>query len=483
MRKVHLILFAEWLILMVGGSAFGSSDSPPSPSVPHQINFAKPHELKLTNGLRVIVVERHALPLLAAQILIRTGAEVDPPDRAGTADMTASLLTKGTDKMSAPQIANAIESLGGMIFSGGSWDSSSAGVVIMSDKAEPAFEIFSDVMLHPTFKEEELERLRKQALDSFRVEMQEPGSVASYARVQVVFPEGEYAHPRSGTGESLQAITRDDVVKMYRSFYRPENAVLVLVGDISLEAGKAIAQKYFGSWKGSGSLPRRESLADNKDWKPRQIVIDMPEAGQAAVLLAKPALKRDSPEYYAGLVANAALGSGFASRLNREVRVKRGLSYGAGSALDPRRDAGQFIASAQTKNESAAEVAQLIRSELTRLAADPVKGDELKSRQAMLTGSYGRSMETNFGVAGQLASLVTYGLPLETLDKYTPSINKVTSSDTAAFARKYFSQPPGLVIVGKGSAFIDTLRKDWKDVEVISQPELDLNRAELVKVK
>ena len=132
-----------------------------------------------------------------------------------------------------------------------------------------------------------------------------------------------------------------------------------------------------------------------EDWKPENVVVDMPEAGQAAVTVAKPAIKRNSPDYYTGLVVNAALGTGFVSRLNREIRIKRGLSYGARSAIDSRRSGGSFVASAQTKNPSAAEVAGLLQSELKRLGTEPVQGEELKSRQAVLTGGYARNLETN----------------------------------------------------------------------------------------
>jgi zinc protease len=301
--------------------------------------------------------------------------------------------------------------------------------------------------------------------------------------VRVVFPTGEYAHPRTGTMETLQTIQRDDIVKLYRTWYRPDNAVLIFVGDLTLEQGKTYAQKYFGTWKAAGPMPRAPNSADDKIWNPKRVVIDMPEAGQAAVLLAKPAIKRVSPDYYTGLVANAALGTGSASRLNHEIRVKRGLSYGAGSVLDARRDAGQFIASAQTKNESAAEVAGLLQSELKRLITEPVQGDELKARQALLIGEYARGLETNLGFCGAIASLATHNLPLDTLNRFIPSINAVTTKDIAGFAGKYFKKPPGLIIAGKAPAFIAVLKKNVPEVKVIRQDELDLNHPDLVRPK
>src|SRR5205085_598726 len=208
--------------------------------------------------------------------------------------------------------------------------------------------------------------------------------------------------------------------------------------------------------------------------------IDMPQAGQAAVAVARPAIKRDSPDYYSGLVANAALGNGFISRLNREIRIKRGLSYGAQSSLDARRDIGPFTASAQTKNESAAEVAKLLIAELKRLVDDPVKGDELKSRQAVLTGSYARDLETNEGFAGKLGSLAALQLPLDKLNQFIPKVNAVTTEEVTAFAKKYFGMP-GLIVAGKAPAFLDPLKKDFGDVQVIAQKDLDLNSPELVK--
>ena len=485
MKTIRLALWAGVVMLLQLGNALGIGgvDTPPAPSAPHEIHFPQPKDIKLTNGLRLIVAERHGLPLLAAQMLILNGAEVDPLGRAGATELTASLLTKGTDSMSAPEIANVIESLGGIIYSGGGWDNSSAGIAVMSDKAEPAFKVFADVVRHPAFKAEELERLRKQKLDGLRVEMEEPGVIADYARVHLVFPRGEYAHPYSGTIKSLATITRDDVITLYHNWFRPDNAVLILVGDLSFEQAKTYAEKYFGDWKATKPKIKRESLAAEKNWKPRQIVIDMPQAGQAAVLLAKPSLKRASLDYYTGLVANTTLGNGFSSRLNREIRIKRGLSYGASSVLGTRRDAGQFIASVQTKNESAAEVASLVRTELKDLATRPVEGEELRSCQALLSGGYARGMETNFGVAGQIGDLATYGLPLSDLQKYIPAVNKVTGRDIASFAQKYLAPSPGLIVVGKASLFVDSLKKEWSDIQIVNQSDLDLNRTDLVKSK
>src|SRR5438067_8325173 len=480
--QVHLLLALFCFALGQYCFAIGGVDTAPPPAAPHPVSFTQPKETKLANGLRLIVAERPSLPLLAIELIIRSGSEADANDLAGTASLTGSLLTKGTEKMSAPEIANSIESLGGTIFSSAASDNSSAGVLVMSNKADPALTILADVVLRPTFKQEEIDRLRRQSLDGLRVALQQPGSVASYVIGRVVYGDGEYGHAAGGTPETLPAIQRADIVRFYHTYYRPDNAVLIFSGNVTLEKGKEYAEKFFGAWKANQEIPHPLS-AVRGTWKPASVVIDMPEAGQASVSITKPAIKRDSPDYYSGLAANAALGNGFASRLNREIRIKRGLSYGARSSLDTRRDAGAFTASAQTKNESASEVALLLQAELKRLETDPVQGNELTSRQALLTGNYARSLETDLGFASQIASLAVFNLPLETLDKFIPAINAVTTKDVTAFAGKYLVTSSSLVVVGKASAFLESLKKNFSETKVIPQSNLDLNRADLVKAK
>ena len=472
-----------FLATLSSGFAIGGVDAPPQPSAPHEVTFSQPKETKLPNGLRVVVVERPGLPLLAAELLVRNGAEIDPKDLAGTASMTGSLLTKGTETMTAPEIASAIESLGGSIDSGAHWEASRATIVVMSDKAEPALKILSDVVLHPTFKQEEIDRLKNQTLDGLRVALRQPGALSQFVTGRALFGDAPYGHSHTGTMESVQAIKRDDIVKLYKTYYVPENAALILAGNLTLEQGRKYAEQFFGEWKGAMPAPSDTPSSAAEQWKPSNIVVDMPEAGQAAVTLARPGIKRKSPDYYAGLVANAALGTGFVSRLNREIRIKRGLSYGARSSLDARRDVGPFAATAQTKNQSAAEVATLMQTELKRLKSEPVAGDELKSRQAVLSGSYARSLETNGGFVGKISAMIMNDLPLDTLNKFIPSVNAVTSADVSAFAAKYFDTPPSLIIIGKAADFIEPLKKSFTDVKVIPMPELDLNRAELTKAK
>jgi len=463
--------------------AIAGLDMPPAPSQKNEAKFATPEETNLDNGLCVIVASRPELPLLAAEILVRHGAAVDPQNLPGTASLTAELLTKGTETMSAPEIARAVESLGGSIDSGAGWHTTVASVVVMSDKAEETLKILADVVRRPAFKQEEIDRLKNQRLDGLRVAMQQPDALARFVTQKVIFGAGAYGHSVTGTLESVPKISRDDITALYQKCYAPQQAAFILVGDVTLAQGKAFAEKFFGDWKNEGAAPNEQLKSGAETWKPENVVIDMPEAGQAAVTVAKPTIKRDSPDYYAALVTNAALGDGFVSRLNREIRIKRGLSYGAGSLIEPRRELGPFAAFAQTKNESAAEVASLMRTELQRLVTDPVKGEELKSRQAVLTGRYARELETNAGLATEIAKLAAYDLPLDTLNKYIPSIDAVTTEAVTAFAKKELTTKASLIIVGKASAFLEPLKKNVPDVRLIEQKDLDLNQPDLTKAK
>jgi zinc protease len=212
------------------------------------------------------------------------------------------------------------------------------------------------------------------------------------------------------------------------------------------------------------------------------VVIDMPDAGQAAVLVTRPGLKRVDPAYSVAQVTNSVLGGGFSSRLNEEIRIKRGLSYGAGSGFDLRRMVGPFVASAQTKNESAAEVASLIVDEMKKMADEPVGDVELGPRKATLIGNFGRSLETAEGLVSRVAFLALYGLPLDELDRYISGVQGVTAAQIQQFASSHFgSGASDVIIVGDAKKFLDPLKQRFNDVDVIPIDQLDLDSPNLRK--
>lgn len=456
--------------------------TPPSPAAPRSVQFPKPVEKTLANGLRVIVIERTGAPLVTAQLLIKNGGEVDPPELAGLGNMLGDLITKGTEKRSATQIAEAVEALGGSLYSSARWDSTRVGVDVMSSKVGPAVDILADVVRRPTFKDEEIERLRQQTLDDLTVELGEPGSIARYVASRVIFGDAPYGQPLAGTPESIARITRDDFVKYHGRWYRPDNAILVLGGDIKAKDAFALAQRYFGDWKKPAEplsqLPAPKAVVSAA---PRVVVVDKPDAGQAAVLVARAGITRSDPDYFRGLVANSVL-SGYSGRLNQEIRIKRGLSYGAGSQLDTRRNVGPFIASAQTKNQSATQVAELLLGEVSRLATASVPELELNPRKAVVIGNFARNLETTAGLVSQVATLAVYGISFDEINRYIGNVQTIAASDVQQFAGSHLdAKATSIVIVGNAKEFLPELRQKYPQVEVIPMAELDLNAALLRK--
>ncbi|HEV7683692.1 MAG TPA: pitrilysin family protein [Pyrinomonadaceae bacterium] len=456
--------------------------TPPPPAVPRSVQFPKPVEKTLTNGLRVVVIDRPGTPLVTAQLVIKNGAEVDPPELAGIGNMLADLVTKGTARRDATQIAEEIEALGGSLYSSARWDSTRIGVDVMSPKIGPALDILADVARRPTFKAEEIDRLRQQTLDDLTVQLGEPGSIARYVAARITFGDAPYGQPLAGTTETITRIDREDFAKYHGRWYRPDNAILVLGGDIRALNAFALAQRYFGDWnKPATPLPVLPVPKPVANAAARVVVVDKADAGQAAVMVARAGIERTNPDYYRGLVANSVL-SGYSGRLNQEIRIKRGLSYGASSQLDTRRGVGPFVASAQTKNQSAAQVAELLLGEVSRLATAAVPDVELSPRKAVVVGNFARTLETNAGLVSQIATLAVYGINFNELNRYIGSAQGVASSDVQSFAGSHLdAKTTSVVIVGNAKEFLPELRQKYPQVEVISMAELDLNSALLRK--
>jgi zinc protease len=477
MRKSIIIAGALLLAL----SAFAEQTTPPPPGPPHPANLPTPTDKTLPNGLRVIVIPKSGVPLVAARLLIKTGGEADPADHAGLADMTASLLTKGTTTKSAEEIARGVEALGASIESGAGWDSSYVALTSLSNNFGEAMKFVADVVRHPTFKTDEVDRLREQNIDALSVDLKNPASLARFVAARVNYGGGPYGHNLGGTPKSLEKITHDDAVKFHQTWYRPDNAIFVVAGDIKPDDAIAIAEKSFGDWKASGPLPARAADAGGAtESKPRVVVIDMPDAGQAAVMVTRRGLARTDAAYITSQVTNAVLGAGYSSRLNEEIRIKRGLSYGASSGFDFRREAGPFVATAQTKNESAGEVAGIINEQLSAMTSTSVPETELTPRKAVLIGNFGRALETQAGLVSRVATLALYGLPLTDLAHYVSDVQAITAEQVQQFAGSHFPEE-NVVIVGDVKKFGDEFRKRFPNAEIIPLAQLDLESPTLRK--
>lgn len=447
--------------------------APPPPAAPREVRLPKPVEKTLDNGLRVIVVPKHDIPLVAARLLVKSGAASDPAGRAGVAQLTSAVVTKGTKTRTAEEIARGIEALGATMSASAQWDASSIDVSVMSKHLPRAIELVADVARNATFAKDEFEREQAQTIDVLQVELSEPAAIAEAVASRLIFGGAPYGNRLGGTPASVQSIKRDDLVSFHKRHYRPENAVLVLAGDVKPETAFRMAQSAFGSWKRGAAPAPRAVAKPGEPTRPRVVIIDMPESGQAAVVIGRTGIRRADPAYLPAIVANSVLGGGYSSRLNQEIRIKRGLSYGAGSSFEARAAAGPFTADAQTKHESAPEVAAIIVAELARLSTAGVPESELTPRKAALIGSFAESLESTSGVVNRLSALALYGLPLTEINRYISGVQGVTAEQVRRFAAANL-RDAHIVIAGNAKEFEAALRKQFSDVEVISLADLDL---------
>lgn len=489
-------LLAVWFL--TGGLAVSAqkpAETPPPPGEPSAVKIPAVKESSLKNGLSLVVVERKNVPLVTVKMLIRSGANRESPKLAGLADMTATLLRKGTASRTADEIAEQIEFLGGSLNTGADWNSTEITVSVMSDKLEPALEIMADAMLNPAFSQSEIDLYKKQVLDNLRVRLKQPGTLGNYVATRYSFGE----HVAAGTPESIARITREDIKSYHKKFYTPWDSVLIFSGDIAAKEAVALGEKYFSDWKGDkkktkikkitakrSNSKKAEQKMDLKDLDVVRgiLVIDLPKSGQASVSFAtRNNFGREGmDDFYTSSVLNSLLGGGYSARLNQEIRIKRGLSYGARSNFDYRIDKTNFIATTQTKNESAAEVADLIRIEIERLSREDIGKAELTPRQAVLTGSFGRRMETNNGLANLIADLYLFELETEELNRYMDNVRNVSGEKIKQFAIDRLLTGD-LILVGDASVFMDELKKRFPNdpISVIPAEELDLNSPGLKK--
>ncbi|MEA3212235.1 MAG: zinc protease [Chthoniobacter sp.] len=474
-------LFATALALATIGRAV-EIDGLPQPAELRETKFTEPREKTLANGLRVIVVERPGLPLVSAGLVIKSGAESDPAELSGLASFTAALLTQGTTTRSATQIAREVEALGATLKAKAAWDGTVIELTTLSAQADPAFALLADVARHPKFAPAEIERLRRQTLDELRVALEEPGTVAALALNRVLLGAGLYAHPPTGTPASIKRLRREAITGFHASRYAAGQALLIVAGNLTADSGFAIAEKHFGDWAAAPAKPPPAPGNFEPKAGPRAVLIDLPTAGQAAVVVGVPCIARGAEDYFAGEVANSVLGGGYSSRLNQEIRVKRGLTYGAASALTAWRAGGICSAHCQTKNVSAAEVVKLVQTELDRLGSEAVPPDFLVTRQTVLVGGFARELETNTGYVKRIADFAVHDLPLDSLNTYLHRIREVTASEVRAFGARYLSsERVCIVVAGRAQDCAKSLRELFPKLELIPQSELDLDSPTLRK--
>jgi zinc protease len=407
-------------------------------------------KMKLSNGLEVWTVRQSELPIVSMNMVLKTGGTFEPADKSGVSSLTATLLDDGTKTRSALDIANQLQAIGASVGAGSGWDSTNVSMSSLTKNMDQALDIFADVIVNPTFPESELESTRRRTVGSFIQRKSNPNAISGLVYDRVLYGKDHpYGRQLTGDENTIKAITRDDIVKTYESTYRPNNAVLIVVGDVDPKALAPKLEKAFANWKPgtipTGTLPEAPQME-----KAGIFLVDRPNSAQSVVSIGQIGVSRDNPDYFPLQVMNSILGGQFSARVNMNLREDKGYTYGARTGYVYRRGAGPFSASADVQTAVTKESVQEFLKEINGVrGANPVTQQELEYNKQSLIRAYPRGFETVGQISNQLSNLVTYNLPDSYFNDFISKVNAVTLADVNRVANKYLTPDKlAIVIVG-----------------------------------
>ena len=402
----------------------------------------------LPNGAVLLVAERPAIPIVVLRVGLPAGAVYDPDDALGLASLTAELLTRGTARRSGQELDRAIEFVGGSLEAGAGSDGAAVSLSVLKKDLGLGLDLLAEVLLQPTFPADELARKVTDIQAALRRSEQSPETVAGRELSALIFPGHPYGRPAAGTVESVGKLTREQVVAFHARHYRPDGATIVAVGDITAPEIRRELLARLSGWRAPATpLPPVPRPAPTVPVENRRIVRDLT---QTTVLLGRPSIRQDDPDYFALAVATYVLGGGSASRLYTRVREDRGLAYSVYSTLLPSRHGASCLVSLQTRTDGVAEAVRLVREEMARLGREPVTSGELELAKSYLIGSFPLRLDTSGKLARFVAGVEENGLGLDYPDRYKASIARVTAADLQRAAARYLDPATfASVMVGK----------------------------------
>jgi zinc protease len=400
----------------------------------------------LSNGLTLLVAERNQLPTVHLQVLLRAGSSVDTASQVGLANLTAELLLQGTATQYATRISRRIESVGGSLTAGADLDFTSIHLSVLKKDLPLGMELLADILLNPQFAEAEVARKIAEMKARLKRMEEEPRQIAQLAFAKSLFRDHPYAHPVEGSVATLEKLTRVDIRRFFQSYYRPNNALVTIVGQINLEEATGFLEKVLGGWQ-AAPIQKPPVAAPPGPARPEVVKIDR-SSSQANILWGHLGVNRGNPDYYTLLVMNYILGGGgFVSRLMDQIRDNLGLTYGIYSHFDAREFPGAFEISLETKNQNTNQAVAEILKELKKLLEKGVTATELAEAKAYLTGSFPLRMDTNAKMVKLLSAMEFYRLGLDYPEKFPQLINQVTEEEILRVARKYLQPDRFLLVV------------------------------------
>jgi predicted Zn-dependent peptidase len=433
-----------------------SAQQAPDRSHPPQIGPAPTLRLpdiqkkQLANGLPVWVVELHEVPVVQVNLVVFGGSANETGKRFGASSLTAAMLEQGAGSRSALEIADAVDYLGADLSASSGFDASAVRLHVPVSHLAEALPIMADVALRPTFPSDELERQRRERLTSLLQGRDDPATIAAVSFSRVLFgPEHRYGVPQFGTAETIKAFTVDDLKSFYASIFRPDNAALLVVGDITADRVLPLLETTFGSWKAGGGAKPTATLPAAQQPAARQIyLVDKPGAAQSQIRIGWIGVPRSTPDFFPLRVLNTLLGESFTSRLNMNLREKHGYTYGASSSFDMRAGAGPFYAAAGVQTDKTSESLTEFFNELNGVVK-PVPADELTRAKNYIALRYPGGFETTGDISRRLEDALVYHLPDDYFTTYVQKIQAVTAADVQRVAQKYI-QPGRFAVVVVG---------------------------------
>jgi len=443
----------------------------PAPGAPRSFEFPKAAVKTLPNGLRVFVVTDHREPAVAARLVILSAGTIqDPVGMPGVAAMTAGLLTQGTAKRSAKEIAEAIDFVGGTLDAKAGRDATTVTLDVVKKDLGVGMDLLSDVVLHPSFRAEELDRQRQQLLSDLEVQYSDPNYLATLAFARTLYGDSPYGLPEQGTPATIKKLQREDFVKFHDANYAPNQAVLGFAGDITPEEAFAIAEKYFGSWP-KLDVPSAPPQVPPSATATHVWLIDKPDAVQTQIRVGRISIRRADPDFLPLDVTNHIFGGSYNSRLNTEVRIKKGLTYGASSAFTPHRYTGSLAVETYTRTEATVDATKLVMDLLTGMSQGKISQKELNFARDYLAGVYPIETETAEQVVDRVLTVAAFDLPADYNQTYPVKVRATSLEQVQATARKYFATGDlDIVLVGNVTAFRDALKKQFAGAEITEIP-------------
>jgi zinc protease len=420
----------------------------PKAGPPVTVHLPVPETFTLANGLKVYVVPEHSLPILSASFVTRAGSENNVSGKEGLASLTAQTMGEATTTRDLKTLADAQEKIGVRIGVGASMDDASSGLTVLTDHTNAAFDLFSDVLLHPAFKDEDLERLKKQRLIGIQQETDNVTAMVGRVGPKLLYGDTPYGASGTGTTESVMGLTRGDVTGFYASHYGPADSALVLVGDVTLPEAKKLAAGYFGKWTGTASAAVTLPPAPTPD-PTHVVIVDKPGAPQTALLAFGIGVPANSPDLQTLQVMNYVLGGSFASRINMNLREVHGYTYGARSTYDNYRSGGLFVAGGLVKTDVTGPAATQLIYEIKRFPDNPPTEAELNEAKVARVQSLPGQFETTGAIAGSMTSIFLYDRPLDYYATLPAKYAAVTAADVQRVAKEDV-HPDQLIIVAAG---------------------------------